>query len=235
MRSLNLSCLEIAVRKVYSEVKEFAPEFNWLSSSETKLWNELVACILGSQVRYELSLAAVKYLGACGLLKIGVARDDCHDWERKVAHALSQPIFPSRSSLSISRYRFPKLRANQIRRTYEEIYFNRQTIKNLLHSSENEKNARLRISTAGVGVGPKQASLFLRNVGFAESLAILDSHVIKYMNLLGLLNYPVRYFSSVSEYEKVEEKLLRYADSLHATVAGLDTSIWVVMRVYEGK
>jgi N-glycosylase/DNA lyase len=80
------------------------------------------------------------------------------------------------------------------------------------------------------GIGPKQASLFLRNVGYAENLAILDVHVLRFMRYIGLLRAPEISVTTLRRYEVAEERLLAYSLGLGWPMATLDVAIWVVMR-----
>jgi len=225
--------LEFAVSKVCEEVKALVSTAYWRQRQESDLWYELVACTLGSQVRHEHSLAAVRFLDTNGLLDITRMRQDGEGFERKIAQALSQPICPSRAKLSGARYRFPHSKAKQIRRTAEAFYSRGPSIGEILQCSKTEKEARSKIMSNAVGIGPKQASLFLRNIGYTDSLAILDTHVLKYMELVGVFSPVERAWCSLAEYEHFEGRLQTYAERFHEKLAYLDTAIWVVMRVFK--
>ncbi|VVB53828.1 putative N-glycosylase/DNA lyase [uncultured archaeon] len=82
------------------------------------------------------------------------------------------------------------------------------------------------------GALQKQASLFLRNIYYTENLAILDTHVIRYMELQGLHQGFKKYITK-NQYIVYEKKLSAYADSLNKSLAKLDVAIWVVMRVVQ--
>jgi len=84
------------------------------------------------------------------------------------------------------------------------------------------------------GVGPKQASLFLANVGRGNDLAVLDTHVLDYLGLVGILQGPERRWpKTMRQYEAVEARFLSYSDLVRVPVPDLDTAVWVVMRVYK--
>ena len=82
------------------------------------------------------------------------------------------------------------------------------------------------------GIGQKQASLFLRNIHYSDGLAILDSHVIKFMRIQGIQKN-VKSSPSKTDYIKYEASLRVYADNLGRTLAQLDVAIWIVMRVVQ--
>jgi N-glycosylase/DNA lyase len=201
---------------------------------EHALWSELVACILGSKVSFEHAKAAANYLDDIGLLNVTNKRQIGAEFECEVAQALSQPIYPppTRSGTG-RRYRYANLRANHIRRSAEAFYQQRNPIKKMLYSAKDPHEARLKIITTAVGIGPKQASLFLRNIGYADNLAILDSHVLKYMVLQAFIPQPLQGVSHIRTYEKIETRLNQYAMNLRMRLAYLDRVIWVVMRVFQ--
>ena len=85
-----------------------------------------------------------------------------------------------------------------------------------------------------VGLGPKQASLFLRNVGRGHRLAVLDRHVVRFMHLLGIsaTGGPV---ASIAAYERMEAAFVAYADYRRVSANALDLAVWVVMRTATGR
>jgi len=79
------------------------------------------------------------------------------------------------------------------------------------------------------GVGPKQASLFLRNVGKADDLAILDSHSVRFMHMVGL-SASVAPPRDMRDYEERENCLRAYVAGLAQPMARFDAALWIVMR-----
>ena len=124
--------LEYAVSEVCNEVIHSMKNIDWKMCDENYLWHELVACILGSQVQFEHSQAAVKYLIGEGLLNIEYYKNDFGSFERNILNALEQPIYPSFNVGGGRKYRYPKSKANQIRRTAEQIYLSGNSIKEIL-------------------------------------------------------------------------------------------------------
>lgn len=70
------------------------------------------------------------------------------------------------------------------------------------------------------GIGFKEASHFLRNLGF-RNFAILDRHILKILNKYKVLSEIPKSLSK-KRYLKIERKLKEVADSLHITLAELD-------------
>ena len=226
--------LELAVLKVSQRLSTITPPTNWAQWSEDSLWHELIACMLGSMVSFEHAQAAADYLNTKGLLNVANHLRNPRKFELRLFKALSSPVYPPVTRSGNGRkYRYPKLRANHIRRTAESIYQAGESIRNLLYSGKDSRDTRVRIMGAAVGVGPKQASLFLRNIGYADDLAILDRHVLEYMFFLGFLPVRTRGMTSLSAYVEVEDRLRTYAKRVRMDLSSLDTSIWVVMRVFQ--
>jgi N-glycosylase/DNA lyase len=108
-----------------------------------------------------------------------------------------------------------------------------ESIRNLLNVSRDSYDARMRIMSTTIGVGPKQSSLFLRNIGYADDLAILDTHVLHYVALLQLLPTAITARNlGLTMYEKIERELRAYGKTKGLSLSRLDTAIWVVMRVF---
>src|SRR5712691_2286879 len=81
------------------------------------------------------------------------------------------------------------------------------------------------------GIGPKQASLFLRNIGFSVDIAILDVHVLRYMAMMGLKERCIEMITSkLAHYEQIETVLRGHAAHAGYALGHMDLAIWIVMR-----
>ncbi|MGN2393441.1 8-oxoguanine DNA glycosylase, partial [Pelomicrobium sp. G1] len=77
----------------------------------------------------------------------------------------------------------------------------------------------------------KQASLFLRNIGYATHVAILDIHVLTYMHWMGLTETIMTSIPALPKYESLERTFIGHVYSLGYTPDCFDLAVWVVMRV----
>ena len=229
MPDLASANLERAVHRVSEEVGNGMTVMNWGRRRENTLWTELVSCILGSGVIFENARSAVKRLNTSGALKFGGLDFDV--FERTIARTLAQPVYPPFSKGKGRKYRYPNIRARYIRQTAENIY-NDGTLKQILYLAVSPEDARKALMHCAVGIGPKQASLFLRNIGYAQSLAILDVHVLRYMYMVDLVPNCMETVSSLAIYEKLEQLLQHYSREMNLQLGHLDLAIWVVMRVF---
>jgi len=225
--------LERTALKVYHAIDK-EKHGKSIQENEEYLWYELVSCILGSKVPFEQAQAATNHLINNNLLNV----NDCHQnglqFEGCIVESLTQPIpLVFGVSNKYFKYRYPRLRANHIRRSAECIYADNCSIKWILNSTRDPREMRIKIMQSSVGIGPKQSSLFLRNIGFTDRLAILDSHVLRYMFLVGLINVKTQTVSTLTRYQEIEEYLRSYTNRLGANLAYFDTAIWVTMRVFQ--
>ncbi len=224
--------LEQAVLKVYQSINK-RNNVNWMYYCEHSLWYELVACILGSKVPFEHAQTAASCLRDRGLLDVEDCFRNSLQFESRITEALMHQVSPPDAPERTWKYRYPRLRANHIRRTAESIYGECGSIKAILESSKDPGSVRIRIVEASVGIGPKQSSLFLRNIGYSDNIAILDTHVLRYMFLLGILQVRTQVVSTIAHYQDIEEHLRAYTNKLGANLAYLDTAIWITMRVFQ--
>lgn len=232
--SFSSKYIENAVMQVLRVIKKQEAARKWHNLSEYNCWYELVACILGSNVKFEYAQSFASFLNTHGALNINNINCNYDNLEIMLVDYLSKPLSVSSDNESkIIKYSYPKLRANHIRRTAELIYGRGNTLKSLLEVCKSASEARYQLTLNSIGIGPKQASLFLRNIGFSNNLAILDVHVLRYMDLLNILSGPVKSISNLTKYERIEQILHLYAMSIRAKLSQLDVAIWVVMRVYQ--
>jgi len=229
---MNTPAIESAVHRICKEIYPFSKQSQLFLPSEAELLFELVACILGSQVSYEVALAAAEEIRNVGLLENPIKQYCFPVYEKAIYDILRQPLHNPGWAPTGKRYRFPKIRANYISRTIWAIYSNGGTLKGKLQACKTAREARRSILEIGVGIGPKQASLFLRNIGYTEELAILDTHLLRFMRLFGLFHQAIKPISSLQNYETLENRLRNYAKRTGYSLGCLDQAIWIVMRVY---
>jgi N-glycosylase/DNA lyase len=75
------------------------------------------------------------------------------------------------------------------------------------------------------GLGYKEASHFLRNIGLGEGFAILDRHILRNLNHLRVITeIPVTI--TKKRYLEIEEKLRRFATEIGIPMADLDLLFW---------
>src|SRR5712692_306928 len=75
------------------------------------------------------------------------------------------------------------------------------------------------------GLGYKESSHFLRNIGLGEEFAILDRHILRNLKDLGVLpEIPVTL--TKKRYLEIEEKVRRFSKEIGIPMADLDLLLW---------
>lgn len=193
--------------------------------TEERLWTELACCVLSSQVPYVTAQAAAARLEASGLLMD--ERLSAEVLTASLADLLRQPFDVG---CAPRRYRFPDSRARQLAATTTAVRRQADGLGDLLTGFAETERVRDWFVAHAPGLGPKQASMFLRNIGFSYDLAILDRHVINYMMIIGLTADPAP-ARRMNEYRRDEVILRDHAAGVGLPVGFLDWAVWIVMRV----
>lgn len=193
---------------------------------ERRLWWELSCCLLSSQVPYALAAAASDRIRESDLLISPHASEDA--LADDLSALLTAPLSMSGSS---RRYRFPQARARQLASTKVAVQATAGSLCELISTAGTGEAVREWLVGNALGIGPKQASMFVRNVGLSYELAILDRHVLNYMKALDIAPTPIRAPSSLPPYLRGETALRVHADDIGVSVGLLDWAIWIVMRV----
>lgn len=116
-------------------------------------------------------------------------------------------------------YRFPNARAKYIAesRKYKE------SLKGILESLGDEKEKREWLVKNMKGLGYKEASHFLRNIGH-NNLAIIDFHIIDILEKHGLIKRPKT--MTRKRYIEIEGLLKTIAEKSGLTLGELDLYLW---------
>jgi N-glycosylase/DNA lyase len=220
--------LEMAVSRLCPQIEAEQLRAGSAALSECALWRSITLCILSSQVTYEMAAGACRQLRTSQLLPpfVRVGRFDLY--ENGLRAALSVPLHVSGTW---RRYRFPNAKAHQIASTWHRINGTGRTLRQIVYSGLPSHAIRNELLSIVCGFGPKQASMFLRDCGVDPELAIIDRHVLKYMEALRLIRTCDAQKLTPSAYWQIEAKFAEYADFLGHSVGCVDRAVWFVMRV----
>jgi N-glycosylase/DNA lyase len=124
-------------------------------------------------------------------------------------------------------YRFNNIRPAHIihTRTYLKNSLNFQ-LKNKIKSFKNKDKLRdfFALNKDVKGLGMKEASHFLRNIGF-KGYAILDKHIINSLNEFGVLPTNDKP-KNAKEYLEIEQKFVDFSKLIGIDVDELDLLLW---------
>lgn len=180
---------------VDSRIKEFK---EMGSKPSREIFKELCFCILCANYTAERSMQIQKAMGD-GFLAL--------------------PESQLRERLRTLGYRFPNVRSEYI----AEARRYKDSLKEIISSFNDENKQRKWLIENIKGIGPKEASHFLRNIGYT-GFAILDFHIINILSRHGLIEKP----KTLTErrYLEIEELLKRIAGEADLNLAELDLYLW---------
>ncbi|MCX6155593.1 MAG: DNA lyase [Candidatus Kapabacteria bacterium] len=153
--------------------------------------------------------------------------------QSKAAHAMivqkkfeesdffNYPYNPAPILLDKTNYiRFHNQKAINILLAHQNFY----DIDKCLKSSTDTYTKRIWLSKNVRGLGLKESSHFLRNIGF-KNVAILDRHILKQLYGYGVID-EIKKISSTSQYFEIEKKFLNFSNQIGISMDELDLLFW---------
>jgi N-glycosylase/DNA lyase len=199
--------IKAAHRARRSEIRARLAEFEevWRAASDERLWEELVFCIFTAGASARMGLRSVEAVR--GLLARGT--------HEELAGALQ------------SKHRYPRSRSGYIVVTREYLEGDcRMRLRERLEGFRDplERRDWLARERGIKGLGYKEASHFLRNVGL-RGYAILDKHILRCLAEIGVIESP-QPPSTRARYLATEERLRGFARDLAIDFDELDLVLW---------
>ncbi len=212
--------------------RKFLNKKKWTEMHEKSLWYELCFCILSSNILYEQAQSATKYLAERNFLDPQWVIED-NNSQQTLAYELSKPAYlPNKKDGSFSKYRFPNVRAKNIVESAKYIYSKKSGLKQILLDAKTETDARDTIVRHIFGMGLKESSHFLRNIGYSSNLAIIDVHIISFLRYMKLENNTGKNITPRKYYE-LENKMREVAGFYGLNLSILDNAIWHYVKSTE--
>ena len=134
---------------------------------------------------------------------------------------LTLPEIDLAKKLSELGHRFPNARARYIILAREKI----NNLKKILSGDESDLKKREEIVKNIKGLGMKEASHFLRNIGY-KNLAIIDFHIIDLLVKNNLIVKSKSKSLNVKKYLEIENLLKQIAKKTNLTLGELDLYLW---------
>lgn len=129
--------------------------------------------------------------------------------------------------LSIKKYLRAKTRFYRNKSNYLVQYKkNHYEIKNKIIKIKNPKQLRDYLVENIKGIGYKEASHFLRNIGY-KNLAILDRHILKNLKDLKIIKDIPKPLNK-NKYIKIEKKLYNFSKKINIPMDELDLLFWSI-------
>lgn len=186
--------------KIESRLKEFSSI--WETASDQELFRELAFCLLTPQSKARTCWRAVERLERkCMLSEAG---------HEKISEELVGVRFNKRKGEYICLAR---------------DLFSSRSLRDTLAGYDDQMRARQWLVENVKGMGYKEASHFLRNIGRGESLAILDRHILKNLVLLGVIS-EVPATLTKKMYLDIEKKMIAFSRDAKIPMGHLDLLLW---------
>jgi N-glycosylase/DNA lyase len=189
--------------EIRARLKEF--EVLWRDGDDEEIFAELSFCILTPQSKARACWEAIEALKEQDVLMKGSAgqikkRLRCVRFHNRKSEYIvkARKLFSSGGGVSIK----PVLSG------FADIYECREWLVSNI-----------------TGLGYKEAGHFLRNIGFGEKLAILDRHILKNLQLLGVIE-EIPESLSRAKYVLIEKDMTRFAKIVDIPLSHLDLLLW---------
>lgn len=177
----------------------------WENGNDEDIFIELVFCLLTPQSKAKVCWEAVKRIKTNSLLFI----------EDKIL--LSDMIHP---------VRFKNNKAEYIIKAREKFYFNNKfSIKKILGNFPDNISTRSWLNDNIRGIGLKEASHFLRNIGSGNNIAILDRHILKNLLFYEVID-EIPATLSFKKYIEIENKMIDFTKRIKINIVHLDFVLW---------
>lgn len=179
----------------------------WRTASDERLWEEMVYCIFTAGASARMGLRAVEAIRP--LLATGPQQA------------------MSRALVAAGAHRFPNARPGYvvITRAYLQDSFSMR-LREQLRSFRDPFARRDWLATEPriKGLGYKEASHYLRNVGF-KGYGILDKHIVRCLAELGVIDSP-KPPTGRNDYLETEDRMRQFAGDVGIDFDELDLVLW---------
>jgi len=199
------------IKKIYESIKDKIEsrleEFKniWKYGSNEDVFIELAFCILTPQSKAKTCWRAVRDLVENDL----IFSNDIH----KIAETIN-PV------------RFKNNKAGYIVNAFNLLCINNKLlIKDIINKYSDIMMLREWLVDNIKGIGYKEASHFLRNIGFGDNIAILDRHILKNLFDLDIIKEIPKSINK-NLYYIIEKKMIEFSKKININPTYLDFVLW---------
>ncbi|MDB1124693.1 8-oxoguanine DNA glycosylase [Vibrio algarum] len=225
---MKLYQIDMVVSKLCADINDLVEMKHWSTMSTNDIICELFVCILGSGVRYEVAVSYASAINSCD--SVHCSRLDYEQIYVEVNAILSSSITNKITGKTYSKYRYPQRGASNITKSLLCIRNDFGSINTLLNRNLNVNVIRRKLIDSCSGLGPKQSSHFLRNIGYTENIAVIDRHIIKYIETSQGKSLPKQKLNCVDTYENIESNFHQLIKKFEYSASIVDQAIWFVIR-----
>jgi len=199
------------IKKIYGlkrgEILRRLNEFKnlWLKGNDEEIFGELAFCILTPQSKAKVCCEAIEKLKEKSLLFEG-SNEEIREGIRNV--------------------RFKNKKADYLIKARNFFSKNgRICIKSTIGQFKDTHQCREWLVNNITGLGYKEASHFLRNIGFGEKIAILDRHIMRNLKDLKIIKKVPGSLSKI-KYLDMEKKMASFSRQIDIPLSHLDLTLW---------
>ncbi|MGB6127361.1 MAG: N-glycosylase/DNA lyase [Psychrilyobacter sp.] len=202
----------LEIREVYSKIKPLIEaridEYKsiWFNGNNEDVHVELAFCILTPQSKARGAEKAIDGMRNAGVFWTGIEED----------------LIPY---LNVVRFKNTKAKNLVILREFMKDEDGRIVTKTLVDKIGDVFEKRIWLVKNIKGIGYKEASHFLRNIGFGDEIAILDRHILKNIMRLGVIDEIPKTITS-KKYLEIEKKIERCCKEIKIPMDHFDLLLW---------
>jgi N-glycosylase/DNA lyase len=220
------------IRNLYKQIRENIEqriaEFSdvWERGNEEEILCELLFCLLTPAARAHSAWNALEALRSKGLILNPSAGEAACDAASSHAAASCKDERRRRIADVLRTVRF---RHNKARNVMEaEAFFTvngKAAILCHLRRCHTIPQRREWLAATVRGMGHKEASHFLRNIGMGDGIAILDRHILRCLKRLNIIDQVPEGLTK-KRYLEIEQRMRRLAEEFHMPLSHLDILFW---------
>ena len=200
---MSVQLINEAIATVCHEIANLSePNHHWDEMDEVDFIREAATCICSSQMRFEVAAVAGNRIAKMDAFK----QKDFYssgNTLQELRGVFAEPLEVKIDGEIRSVYpRFKNRTLSYLARTFQAFVSNSLSFSSILHNATTPKEARIALTKNIIGFGPKQASLFLRRIGYSSDLAILDTHILDYLKIARGITPKLSMLSCIPGYEK---------------------------------
>ncbi len=189
--------------KIVARIDEFRDI--WENGNEEVLFRELIFCLLTPQSKAKCCWAAVEQIFGCNV----IASDD----EAEILKYMTG-------------IRFKYTKAKNVIKAKEIFFINGMPqVRRILKNFASPADMREWLVASIRGMGYKEASHFLRNIGIGFELAILDRHILKNLTHASVIDAIPEHLSR-RKYFDIEDKMRKFSRVIEIPMSHLDLLLW---------
>lgn len=195
----------------------------WRAQCEVAVHRSVNRFRLGKNLKQEMVYCLLGGFGSPAEIGLAAAKAVCVELdqrrsltENEIHNILKQPF---KIGNARRKYRFAAQRARYLSRALNEL----ASLNEAALSDVELRNRLCKLS----GIGPKTASWIVRNYRTSDDVAILDVHIVRACQIMGLFD---GLLSPARNYYEMEAKLLTFCRSIGVRASVFDDVVWATMR-----